>query len=108
MAAFAYPWSGVMFSPAPGMMQPANLSSKKELTFYAKGAPGTYRLMVFAQNLGFMPAQTTFNVTPEWKQFTFPLSSFQGVDAHTIMGIVFCGGPAPGKYEFDLDEVWFH
>jgi imidazolonepropionase-like amidohydrolase len=104
---FSYAWAGVMFSPASGMMQPANLSAKKEISFWAKGEPRTYRLMVFAQNLGFMPAQKTFDVTPEWKEFTFSLAAFQGVDPHVIMGVVFCGGPAPGKFEFQLDDVRF-
>jgi imidazolonepropionase-like amidohydrolase len=107
IAGFAAPWAGVMFSPGAGMMQPANLSGKKEIGFWAKGEAHAYRLMVFAESLGFMPAQKTFEVTPEWKEFTFPLAAFQGVDAHGIMGIVFCGGPAPGKFEFELDEVRF-
>ena len=63
-------------------MQPANLSAKKEISFWAKGVPRR-------------------------KEFTFPLAAFQGVDAHVIMGVVFCGGPAPGRFEFELDDVRF-
>jgi len=33
---FAYPWSGVLFSPGPTMMAPVNLSSRKAIQFWPR------------------------------------------------------------------------
>jgi hypothetical protein len=100
-----YAWSGVMFSPGPQPFAPANLSAKKTLTFWAKGDGKTYRAMMFTQSGGRMPAQQTFIVGPEWKQFSFPLSAFNGTDGHDVNAILFVGGPQAGKFEFQIDEI---
>jgi len=100
-----FAWAGVMFSPGEHPFAPANLSSKKTLTFWAKGDAKTYRAMMFTESGGRMPAQQTFTVTLEWKQFTFPLSAFNGTDGHDVAAILFVGGPEPGKFEFQIDEI---
>jgi imidazolonepropionase-like amidohydrolase len=100
-----FAWAGVMFSPGSQVFAPANLSSKKSLTFWAKGDSKTYRAMLFTQSGGRMPAQQTFTVGPEWKLFTFPLSAFNGTDGHDINAILFVGGPQPGKFDFQIDEI---
>jgi Complex I intermediate-associated protein 30 (CIA30) len=100
-----FAWAGVMFSPGPQPFAPANLSGKKTLTFWAKGDGKTYRAMLFTQSGGRMPAQQTFIVGPEWKQFTFPLSAFNGTDGHDVNAILFVGGPQAGKFEFQVDEI---
>jgi len=33
---FAFPWSGVMFSPGPSPMAPVNLSARKEIQFWPR------------------------------------------------------------------------
>jgi imidazolonepropionase-like amidohydrolase len=100
-----YAWAGIMFSPGPQPFAPANLSGKKTLTFWAKGDGKTYRAMMFTQSGGRMPAQQTFVVGPEWKQFSFPLSAFNGTDGHDVAAILFVGGPQAGKFEFQIDEI---
>jgi imidazolonepropionase-like amidohydrolase len=100
-----FAWAGVMFSPGSRPFAPANLSSKKSLTFWAKGDGKTYRAMLFTESGGRMPAQQTFTVGPEWKQFTFPLSAFNGTDGHDVTAILFVGGPQAGKFEFQIDEI---
>ncbi len=100
-----YAWAGVMFSPGPQPFAPTNLSSKKNLVFWAKGDGKTYRAMLFTASGGRIPAQQTFTVGPEWKQFTFPLSAFNGTDGHDVNAILFVGGPQPGKFEFQIDEI---
>ena len=61
-------------------MQPANLSSKKAISFWAKGDGKTYTLMVLTESRsgssGEPPAMTSFVAGPEWKQYTFPFSAF--------------------------------
>jgi hypothetical protein len=76
-------WSGALFSPGKAMMTAANLSAKKSLSFWAKGEGRSYTVMIFAQSFGYQPAQQTFTADGEWKQFTFPLKSFNGTDGTT-------------------------
>ncbi len=100
-----YAWGGVMFYPGAQPFAPANLSSKKTLSFWAKGDGKAYRVMLFAQSRGQSPSQKMFTVTSEWQKFEFPIASFDGLDGHDLLGIAFVGGPAAGKYEVMLDEV---
>jgi hypothetical protein len=102
-----YAWARVMFSPGPAPMTPANLSSKKKISFWAKGDGKTYRVMLFAQSHGFMPAIQSFPVSAEWKQYSFSLSSFEGMDGHDLMAMVFAGGPESGHFRFEIDDVRF-
>jgi imidazolonepropionase-like amidohydrolase len=102
---FAYPWSGVMFSPGATMMAPANLSSKKAIQFWAKGDSQTYQLMLFSKRLGFRPVTQTFVAGPDWKQFTLPFASFGDVDGSDLMGIVWAAGPKTGTFVLNLDNI---
>jgi hypothetical protein len=104
-AAFAQPWAGAMFSPGKEVFQPADLSSKKELRFWAKGDGKTYRLFIFAENKGYVPLTQTFVAGAEWKEYVFPFAVFSGIDGHDIMAIVFGGGPAAGPFEFRIDNL---
>lgn len=101
----SYAWAGVMFSPGSQPFVPVNLSSKKSLTFWAKGDGQTYRAMLFTESGGRIPAQQTFTVGSHWKQFTFPLSAFNGTDGHDVTAILLVGGPQPGKFDFQVDEI---
>jgi hypothetical protein len=88
-------------------MTPTNLSSKKEISFWATGDGRTYSILLFAQSLGFQPAIKPFVAGPEWKQFTFPLSAFNGMSGHDLMGVLFSAGPPPGTFAFQIDDVQF-
>jgi imidazolonepropionase-like amidohydrolase len=101
-----FAWAGAMFSPGATAMAPANLSSKREISFWAKGDGKTYRIMLFAASLGFRPALKSFVAGPEWKQFTFRISEF-GIDGCDLMGVLFAGGPAKGSFAFQIDDVRF-
>lgn len=100
-----YAWSGVMFSPGAQVFAPVNLSSKKNITFYAKGDGGTYRVMFFTESGGRMPSQQTFAAGPDWKKTSIPFSAFNGTDGHDISAILFVGGPQAGKFDFQIDEI---
>lgn len=101
----SFGWAGVMFAPGAMPMSPANLSAKKALTFYTKGDGGSYRLMIFARHLGFMPVTRSFVASPKWTQVSMPLSDFDGLDGRDIMGILWTGGPDGGKFAFSIDEI---
>jgi imidazolonepropionase-like amidohydrolase len=100
-----YAWSGVMFSPGAQPFEAVNLSSKKSISFFAKGDGQTYRAMIFTTSGGRIPAQQTFTAGAEWKKISFPFSGFNGTDGHDISAILFVGGPAAGKFDFQVDEV---
>jgi hypothetical protein len=100
-----YAWAGPMFMPGVTAMTPVNLSAAKALHFWAKGDGKTYHLMVFAESRGRMPLMVDFIAGPDWKEYTFPFSAFDGIDGHDIMGIAFTAGPQPGPFTFRIDEV---
>jgi len=94
-----------MWSPGAQPFVPVNLSSKKAILFFAKGDGQTYRVLVFTTSGGRIPAQQTFTAGSEWKETTIPFASFNGTDGHDISAILFVGGPAPGKFDFQIDNV---
>jgi len=107
----AFPWAGAMFCPGPQPFAPADLSvpteSRKEIIFWAKGDGKTYRILIFSQSRGTIPASQDFVVGDRWKQYTFPLSSFSGIDGRGIQGILFSAGPDSGNFSFAIDDIRF-
>jgi hypothetical protein len=102
-----FTWGGAMFAPGAAPMEPVNLSGKKGITFWAKGDGKTYSLVVLTQarsGQDGMPAMTTFVAGPEWKQYSFPFSTFQ-TDGGDLAGVAFVHAQEPGKFQFELDEV---
>jgi imidazolonepropionase-like amidohydrolase len=100
-----YAWAGIMFGPGSQVFVPVDLSARKSISFYAKGDGKTYRVLLFTTSGGRIPAQQTFVTTSEWKQFTVPFSAFNGSDGHDVMAILFVGGPAPGIFDFQIDDI---
>jgi complex I intermediate-associated protein 30 (CIA30) len=105
-AGLPFGWSGVMFTPGQTPMAPVNLSSKKELRFYAKGEEGrSYTIMMFTRSAGRLPLMRPFTASAEWKEVVLPIASFQGIDAHDLMGIGFVASGTPGAFRLLIDEV---
>jgi len=100
-----YAWAGVMWAPGAQPFVPVDLSSKKNISFFAKGDGQTYRVLVFTTSGGRIPAQQTFTAGPDWKKTSIPFSAFNGTDGHDISAILFVGGPAAGKFDFQVDEI---
>ena len=105
--AVPYAWAGAMFSPGSQMMAPTNLSSKREIRFWARGDGSTYRVMVFAESKGFTPMSQSFTPTSQWQEFVIPFSAFGGSDGKDLMAMMFVGGPRAGAFEFFIDDVRF-
>ena len=97
-------FGGAVYSPGPGMMQGADLSDKRNITFWAKGDGKTCRLLIFTDTKGQNPTFRSFVAAPEWKQYTFSLASLS-TDGHDLSGLAFLSPPGEGKFEFFLDEV---
>lgn len=101
-------FAGALFSPGAAPMKPANLSKKSGISFWAKGDGNTYTLLVLTEarngQNGEAPAMTSFIAGSEWKQYTFPFSTFD-TDGSDLSGIGFIRVMEPGKFQFQIDEV---
>jgi imidazolonepropionase-like amidohydrolase len=100
-------WAGVLFCPGKSMMVPANLSSKRAISFRAKGDGKKYAVMLFTQSFGFRPVEKQFSAGKEWKQYRFAIKDLNGCDGADIMAVFFGGSPESGEFAFQLDEVRF-
>jgi beta-glucosidase len=98
-------FAGAFFTPGESLADAVNLSSKKTISFWAKGdgKPCTIALSTESRQ-GQMPAMHVFVPGPEWKQFSFPISAFE-TDGHDVMNLGFVRGEDVGKFEFEIDEV---
>lgn len=105
--ALPYAWAGAMYSPGAQPMSPADLSATSGIRFWARGDGGTYRVMVFTQSKGFMPLERTFVAGTEWAEHTIPFAAFDGIDGRDLMAVIFTGGPRPGAFSFQVDQVEF-
>jgi imidazolonepropionase-like amidohydrolase len=103
----AYAWAGAMFFPAATPMTPANLSSFKEIVFWARGDGAEHQVMVFATRLGNVPSVQPFIPGPEWREYVLPLASFSNIDGSDLRGVLFSAGNRPGPFRFQIDEVRF-
>lgn len=106
-AGLPYAWAGAIFFPGETPMAPADLSSKKELSFWAKADGRGYSVMLFAPSRFFAPIIQTFAPGAEWKRFTFKLAQFDGYDAHDLAGLFIGAGLPAGKFALQIDEVRF-
>lgn len=101
-------FAGALYSPGASPMKPANLSSKKNISFWAKGDGKTYTLLVLTETRngqsGDIPAMTSFVAGPDWKQYTFPFSTFD-TDGSDLTGVGFIRTQEPGKFQFELDQL---
>ena len=102
-----FPFAGALYSPGTAPMQPANLSKKNSISFWARGDGKPYTILVLtvarSGQSGEPPAMATFTAGPEWKQYTFPFSAFE-TNGSDLIGIGFIRVQEPGKFQFDLDE----
>ncbi len=102
-----FTFAGALFSPGSAPMQPANLSSKKEIDFWARGDGKTYTLIVLTEEHNGSngpPGMAPFVAGPEWKHYSFPFSTFQ-TDGSDLSGLGFVHVQEPGKFQFELDQV---
>jgi hypothetical protein len=102
----SYPWAGAILFLGMQPMAPADGSELTGMSFRARGQ-GVLRVLVFADSLGWLPAERQVQLEPSWRQYALPFESFAGVDAHAVKAILFSGGPEPGVFDFAIDEVGF-
>jgi imidazolonepropionase-like amidohydrolase len=102
-----YAWAGAIFFPGEVPMAPADLSSKKQVSFWAKADGRTYSVMLFAPSQNYAALAQKFVPGTEWKQFTFKLSQFKGYDCHDLAGLFIGAGLPAGKFALQIDDVSF-
>ena len=102
-----FAWAGAIFFPGTPAMQPANLSSKRAISFWAKGDGRTYKVMVFAPEVGFPPPSRTFVAGEAWTRHTIRLAEFNGLTGYDLTWLMFSGGPEGGPFAFQIDDVRF-
>ncbi|MCD9007876.1 CIA30 family protein [Luteimonas sp. XNQY3] len=103
---FAFPWSGVIFFPAAQAMQPADLSSRRELVFRVRGDGRRYSALLFSgASPTAMPAMQRFEAGEEWTEVRLPLGGFAGADLSQVRGLAWTAGQPEGTFAFALDDV---
>jgi Complex I intermediate-associated protein 30 (CIA30) len=103
-AGLSYGWSGAMLLTGKTPMQPADLSSKKELRFFAKGDGQTYTVMLFSRQRGPQPLTRTFVSTADWSEVVMPFADF-GVNASDVQGLAWTLTGRPGTFALQVDDV---
>ena len=101
-----FPWAGAMFFPGSTPGQPANLSEKKGISFWAKGDGLQYSVTIFAGSFMSIPTSVSFIAGAEWQQHSFLFSEFGSIDTRELLGISFnAGGTTFGAFQFQIDDV---
>lgn len=97
-------WSGAMFFPGAAPMQPANLGKFTKIALSARGdRPGKLSVLVFASQLGPVPARRELDVTTAWSDHGVTFAEL-GLEAYDITGVFF-GATSPGAFALEIDDV---
>ena len=104
LAGFSFPWAGAMVFPGDMPMTPVDFSKKKDVVFFARGDGAGYRLMLFAESLGQIPASAPFTAGDTWQEHRIALHDL-AQDLRGVWGLAFCAGPGQGEYELMIDQV---
>jgi imidazolonepropionase-like amidohydrolase len=103
-----FPWAGAMFFAGPQPMAGVNLSAFHSVAFWAKGDGGTYRVMVFANQLGRIPAERPFVAGPEWREVVIPFATFSAtLDGSDLQAVLFSGSAGRDRFRLQIDNVRF-
>lgn len=100
-------FAGAVFYPGKAPFVPADLSAKKEISFWAKGDRGIYQIRLYSVSTGGTPETKTFSAGPEWIQFSFPISTFNRINGRDLVAVLIVAAEKPGKFSFQIDDVQF-
>ncbi len=102
-AGHAWPWSGAMLFPGERPMTAVDLSERPVLELRIRGDGSPVGVLVFAEGAT-VPSRTNLQTTDEWVLHRVDLVDVAG-SADAIQGLAFAAGPAPGSFEFALDDL---
>jgi hypothetical protein len=97
-------FAGIDLIAAKNFSGTVDLSSKKELVFWARGDGRTYAILLFTPATMRSPATTTFTPATDWQEVRVPLDRFQGTDRKDV-AFFFFGATDAGTFQFQLDDV---
>jgi hypothetical protein len=100
-------FAGAVFYPGKAPFVPADLSAKKEISFWAKGDRGIYQIRLYSVSTGGTPETKTFSAGPEWTQFSFPISSFNRINGRDLVAILIGAAERLSKFSFQIDDLQF-
>jgi imidazolonepropionase-like amidohydrolase len=103
-SAFAYAWAGAAFFPGGNPLVPADISAHKRLVFWCKGGAKGFRVLLLTRDRGIFPASMDVAAGEEWQKRSLAWSEI-GVDGREVLAIVFAGGPEPGSFSFEVDDI---
>ncbi|MEM6295472.1 MAG: protein kinase [Myxococcota bacterium] len=98
-------WAGAMVFLGATPFAPANLQSKGALSFWARGKPGPYAVMLFTVRNGFEPARVEFDVREDWTRTQIDLGALS--DERYDVTAIFIGRVRPGAFDLRVDDVGF-
>lgn len=104
---YPYPWAGAMHFLGSHPQDPVDASEFSKISFSAKGEGDDYRVLVFAQSLGYRPSIVAFQAGPEWSRVEIPFSAFRGFKPNGLIAVLFSGPDSVGEFNFQIDEISF-
>jgi ABC-2 type transport system permease protein len=104
--AIQYPFAGTVFFPeGPPTQGLMDYSTKKTLTFQARGDGQHYMVMVMSgQTMGGIPLMYDFVAGPDWQEVRLDVAKFGIVDWKRVRMIA-VGRMAVGTFRFQIDDV---
>ncbi len=101
-----YPFAGTFFfpegTPMEGLM---DYSSRKSLSFHARGDGRRYTLMVFTGTTMGIPLMYNFEAGPEWRRYELELADFSAHDFKRVRGMAFGAMGETGPFQFQVDDI---
>ncbi len=100
-----FPWAGAMVFPGDNPMSPVDFSSRKELSFRARGDGRQFSAMIFSGKAQGIPASQSFTPGDDWSTIVLPLESFGGANPGMLRGIAFSAVDPPGVFWLEIDDI---
>ena len=98
-------WAGARLSLAVDWSLQGTLNGIEWISFDVRGTPGAYRAFLFGAELAAPPGTAGFKADPQWRTIRLRISDFDGFSGDIIRGLSLVAGPAPGRFELEIDNV---
>jgi len=105
--AIPFPSAGTMFFPeGPPTLGVMDYSTKKSLSFQARGDGGRYKLLVLSGTpMAQIPLMYDFDAGSDWHEVRIELAKFGIADFKRVRGIGMVSMGPPGPFRFQIDDV---
>lgn len=100
-------WAGASLAFSQDWSALKDVRGLSAIVFRARGTPASFRLMAFGENLSGIPAETRFQIGPEWREVRIAWSALPSLDPSALRAIALAAGPEAGPYQLEIDDVRF-